>query len=183
LGLFWEREGMEDASGDSRQEFVYDLLEALDRRRAAVDARCAVVFAIAGAAFALFITQLKSGELLYPGRCIWKLAFCSIILSLLSISMLLGLSLIAPISTPKARPSRSSIPLSWFYQIADLSEEDYHRAVMEQDKESILRESSGQVVKISRLLKKRYDRLKWTCYFLYWAIISLALYACIILIN
>ena len=171
---------------ETQQKFIYDLLSALDRRRASANTRCTVIFAISSATLGFFLTQLESGQPLYHEEKAWRLFFHIVISASLFTSCLIGLSIIAPIS-PRSWKDRLSKPpdpsLSWFYPIAEHGEELYLDMIERQDAESLLKETSSQVYKISSILKKRYDRLEWTCWLLYASLSMLGTYSIIILIN
>jgi ribonuclease BN (tRNA processing enzyme) len=167
------------------QEFLYDLLEALDRRRSAVDSRCTVVFTVSGVTLGLFMTQLKSGEILYHQNEPWRVAFSAAILFFLLLASIYGLSLIAPIARPRKmrRAQRGEPSLSWFYRIAEADESNYLDLVLKQTPETILKETANQVFKISCLLRIRYERLDRTCRLLYAALSFLAVYVLLTLLH
>jgi len=167
---------------EAQQRFVYDLLAALDRRRSAVDTRCAVVFAMTGLALGLFVNLTKTEAPLDPSSRVWGHYLCAAILAALMIALLFGLSLIAPISRPrKVRKAEAGKPsLSWFYQIADMDLLAYTGHVSQQNSETLLKETTAQVVLISRLLKRRYDRLDRTCYLLALSVVLFLVYGLLI---
>jgi hypothetical protein len=168
---------------DAQQGFISELLVALDSRRAAVDSRSTVVFAISGGIFALFVSEIDQQGLFYPGNTCWKLIFCVIIVLLLLAASILGLSLVAPIARSKSqrRADQTRKPLSWFYLIAELSEPEYRTTVIQQTRVSLLSETCAQVSKVSRLLRKRYKRLAATCNVLYAGITVIGIYLLLLL--
>lgn len=171
-------EGSPDTNLDAQQRFVYDLLGALDRRRSAVDTRCAVVFAMTGLSLGLFVNLTKTDAPLDPSSAVWAQCLYSRILTTLMLALLFGLSLIAPISRPrKVRKADAGKPsLSWFYRIADMEIAAYAKLVTQQTSATLLEETSDQVVRISRLLKRRYDRLQRTCYVLALSVVLFLVY-------
>lgn len=162
---------------ENQKEFLYATLTNLETRRTAVDTRTTVVLAFSTVFLGLMFSQLKSGEFLYHnGNVIYKILQFLIIL-IFSISCFSSLLLISPIKRPKKIRKKVRFSLSFFYLIANQSHEEYYEEVNNLSINSINKELAKQVVEISKLLKKRYKRLKTTCNLLYIGIALTIIYS------
>ncbi len=160
-----------------QQAFLFQLLDALDRRRSAIDARSAVVFAITGAAIGFILTQAGSGGFLQAGDHVQQCVLITI-LAVLFAALLFGLALVAPIPrTRTQRRSQASTPsLSYFWRISQSTEADYRRLIATRTPGDIFFDSCRQVHSLSHILRIRYERLRRTCRWLYVGLFLLALY-------
>lgn len=187
--------------------FLSSQLSFLDARRSAIDIRATVVLAASSLALGLVFSQLKSGELLYPGPCVFdkgwstfvsqvrpsqllfpgscvvnRVMVGSILVSLM-VACILSLVLIAPIARPRRIRRVETKSLSWFYLIASMTPAEYHQEIVALTDADILVEQATQTVKVSRLVKERYRRLKWACRSLYSAIVLLIVYSVVMLLR
>jgi hypothetical protein len=161
---------------DIQKEFLYSLLGFFDSRREAIDLRSSVILAASSLGLGLFLSQMKHGEFLYPDCSLVYKILAILILSSFLLACGMSLSLIAPISRSHKIKKIKAKSLSWFYLIAEETHEEYHKDITELSDDDILKELTKQVLEISKLLKKRYDRLEYSCKCLYIGIAILLIY-------
>jgi Family of unknown function (DUF5706) len=188
-------------------EFLYSQLSFLDARRTAVDMRATVVLAASSLALGLVFSQLKSGELLYPGSCVFDKGWSTVvsqvrpsqllfpgscvvnrvmagsILVSLMVACILSLMLIAPIGRSRRVRRVETKSLSWFWLIANMTPAEYLQEIVALTEADILVEQATQTVKVSRVVKVRYRRLKWACRSLYCSIMLLIVYSFVMLLR
>ena len=160
-----------------QKEFLYATLNNLETRRTAIHTRTTVVLAFSAVFLGLLFSQLKSGEFLYHNGVVYFKIILFAIIGIFSISCISSLLLISPIRRPRNVRRKVKFSLSFFYLIANKTNDDYFNEIQQLSINSINKELAKQVVDISKLLKKRYKRLKTTCYLLYLGIILTVIYS------
>lgn len=164
--------------------FIRHLLDSLDRRRSAVDSRSAVVFAVTGAAIGFLLSQIGSRGPLQNNSPM-RTSLLVTTLAILFAALLFSLSLIAPI--PRTRKLRrhqaSRASLSYFWRIAEGSEDEYRLLIHSQNADGMFFDGCRQVHSLAMILRARYARLRRTCRWLYSGLLLLALYILLTVSN
>jgi len=164
---------------NEQKEFLYNLLSSFETRRSSIDTRATIILAASSLLVGLVFSQIKKGEFLSTeGNITYKIIIIIIILFFVA-SLVYSLLLVAPINRSKKEKKKFTRSLSFFYLIADETVDDYHEEIRKQSLKNIVKELSKQTVLISRLLKKRYDRLERACKFLYGGIFIMLTYCLI----
>ncbi|MCX7749351.1 MAG: DUF5706 domain-containing protein [Clostridia bacterium] len=171
----YDRKNNNEDCFQSQKAFLYSLLASFDTRRNAVDMRCSITLALGIGSLIAVLSQMKAGEFLYPTIFSMKVGILIIILLIL-ISCIVCLSLISPITRTRKEKKMPSKSISWFYLIANMTINEYSKEIQNLDDKEMIQELSKQVVLISKLLKKRYNRLIVACNFLSIGLVCIAIY-------
>lgn len=166
----------EKIDNSKKIEFLYFTLNSFDGRRTAVDSRANVILLVSSAILA-FVTYLCNSDGFFsPKQNIALSVFALIIIVVALIVCTISLLLINPISRSRMEKKERQETLSWFYLLADVKKNDYANKIMRLDDQKLINELSNQMILISKLLKKRYDRLQRICTFQFVLIGLLVLY-------
>ena len=166
---------------EQKSEFLYFTLEALDNRRNAIDSRTNVILLLSTTVIVFFASQLSEGSFFYPKNLV--LLINAIVIAAEAIfSCIYSLLLISPLTRKRKDRKNPQKSLSWFYIIADMSPENYEKNINKMNNGGFTKELSLQIVLISRLLKKRYLRMKTACIIQYIVLCHLFLYSAAVLL-
>lgn len=160
---------------DSRLEFLYFTLNALDNRRNAVDSRSNIILVLSTTIVVFFTSLLSKDSIFYPEN-LFLLINAVLIAAEAVMSCIYSLLLISPLTRKRKERKKEQKSLSWFYLIANMSSTEYRKEIEKFESPSIIEELSTQTVLISKLLKKRYMRMKWVCIMQYIVLGHLFLY-------
>lgn len=171
-----------ETNSENILNFLYFTLEALDNRRNSIDARCNILLIISTTIAVFFVSQLGRDGLLYPNNIFLFVNACCITSEVLMIT-LSYIFLISPIPRRRKQRKKNTKSLSWFYLIANSTKEEYYADIQNLSDIDIAKELSSQIITISKLLRKRYLRMKYICYFHYFSLLHFAIYVILILIG
>lgn len=165
----------ETEADSHRLEFLYFTLSALDSRRDAVDSRSNVILVLSTTIVVFFTSLLSKESIFYPENLF--LLINAIIVALEAIiSCIYSLRLISPLTRKRKDRKKQQRSLSWFYLVADMTPKEYEKEIEKADSSDIVEELSKQIISISKLVKKRYLRMKTTCILQYIVLIHLLFY-------
>lgn len=151
---------------DSRLEFLYFTLNALDGRRNAVDSRSNIILVLSTTIVVFFTSLLLKDSIFYPEN-LFLLVNAVLIAAEAVISCIYALLLISPLTRKRKERKKDQKSLSWFYLIANMSPKEYGEEIEKMEPSGIIEELSTQTVLISKLLKKRYTRMQRVCFIQY----------------
>jgi hypothetical protein len=155
----------------SHQQFLEKLLDTFNNRRSAVDSRATIICTISLALFGFLPTQ---GSDIFENLPVTaRYIIISMVIVPTFASVVYSLSLIAPLRRPRKERKTKTKTLTWFYKIPEQTLPEYQASIKALTESELIDQTAKQVYELSVLLKARYDRLLYACWYLEIAIILL----------
>jgi hypothetical protein len=155
----------------SHRQFLEKLLDTFNNRRSAVDSRATIICTISLAMFGFLLTQGPDIFKSLPATV--RYIMIALVIAPTFGAVAYSLSLIAPLRRPRKERKTKMKSLTWFYKIPEQTLSEYQASVKGLTESELIDQTSKQVYELSVLLKTRYDRLLYACWYLEIAIILL----------
>lgn len=148
----------------SHRQFLEKLLDTFNNRRTAVDSRATIICTVGLAFFGFLLTQSKE---IFNGLSTFKVSlFVTLVLIPLVVSVIYSLSLIAPLRRPRKKRINEEKTLTWFFHIPQQTLAEYQENIMGLTESQLVEQTAKQVYELSVLLRTRYCRLIYSCWYL-----------------
>lgn len=158
----------------SHRQFLEKLLDTFNNRRTAIDSRATFICTIGLALFGFLLTQ--SGEI-FKNLSGPKISLLIILEVLpLIVSIIYSLSLIAPLRRPRQKRRIKEKTLTWFFHIPSQTLDEYKANVLGLTEYELAEQTAKQVYELSILLRIRYCRLMYACWYLGISIILFSIF-------